>query len=297
MERWPNLFIVGAPKAGTSSIYFYLAQIQEIFMSPIKEPNFFSVQSVPATSQLKPIRDKKKYLNLFKNAKKENYLGEASPSYLGDPLASKLIHKVSPNSKIIISLRDPVERTFSHYLMALRLGTFSKSFHDELEQAFKNNEKNKSRFLRVIIEERGLYYESVKRYLETFGPKQVEIIIFEEFISDPKKTLQKILQFLNLKSDIKNLKMEVFNPFVIPRSKIGKFAYRNRTMRRVLEMTLSPPIRKKLKEKLIVKKASKPKMREEDRNTLINFFKEDVEKIQILLNKELPWSNFSKKTS
>lgn len=191
MERWPNLFIVGAPKAGTSSIYSYLDQIPEIFMSPIKEPNFFSLQTVTAKSHLKPIRDKKKYLNLFKNVRNENHLGEASPSYLGDPGAPKLIHKVSPNSKIIISLRDPVERSFSHYLMGIRIGVFSKSLHDELQQVFKKNQKNKSLFQRSVLEQRGLYYESVKRYLETFGPKQVEIIIFEEFINDPKKNLTK----------------------------------------------------------------------------------------------------------
>ena len=67
MDRWPNFFIVGADKAGTSSLYSYLKEISEIFMSPIKEPNYFSAKTIPQNSQLKPIRDKKKYIDIFKN--------------------------------------------------------------------------------------------------------------------------------------------------------------------------------------------------------------------------------------
>ena len=65
METWPNFFIVGAPKAGTSSLYAYLKDIPGIYMSPIKEPNYFSAATIPATSSFGPIRDKKKYLSLF----------------------------------------------------------------------------------------------------------------------------------------------------------------------------------------------------------------------------------------
>ena len=71
MEKWPNLFIVGAPKAGTSSLYVYLANIPGIFMSKAKEPNYFSKKTIPENKRtLKPlIRDKTKYLALFKKVK------------------------------------------------------------------------------------------------------------------------------------------------------------------------------------------------------------------------------------
>src|SRR3989304_10189805 len=117
MERWPNLFIVGAPKSGTTSLHAYLDKIDDIFMSPIKEPNYFSAQTVSIKHPVNPIRDKKKYLKLFQKGIHNKYIGEASPSYLADSEASKLIHQVSPNAKIIISLRDPIDRVFSHYLM------------------------------------------------------------------------------------------------------------------------------------------------------------------------------------
>ena len=108
LERWPNFFIVGAPKAGTSSLYAYLNEIPGIFMSPKKEPNYFSENTIPNDHPIKPIRDKKKYLELFKGVKGEKIIGEASTSYLADPEAPKLIHEACPDAKILISLRDPV---------------------------------------------------------------------------------------------------------------------------------------------------------------------------------------------
>ena len=113
MERWPNFFIVGAPKAGTTSLHEYLSNIPGIFMSAEKEPNYFSMTVISKDDQsANPIRDKKKYLELFKNAKDEKIIGESSPNYLSDPEAPNLIHQVSPDAKILISLRDPVEQAF-----------------------------------------------------------------------------------------------------------------------------------------------------------------------------------------
>ena len=93
MERWPNLFIVGAPKAGTTSLYHYLNQAPEIYMSPIKEPNYFSAKTMGDKHPVKPIRNKKKYQHLFENDKNSKYIGEASPTYLDDPEAPFLIHE------------------------------------------------------------------------------------------------------------------------------------------------------------------------------------------------------------
>jgi len=84
VKIWPNLFIVGAQKAGTTSLYEYLKEIPGVFMSPIKEPHFFSHASIKNPWQT-PINNEKDYLNLFKNVKDEKIIGEASPTYLSDP--------------------------------------------------------------------------------------------------------------------------------------------------------------------------------------------------------------------
>ena len=118
-EIWPNFFIVGAPRSGTTFLYHYLNQISGIFMCPVKEPNYFAASINPKRKLIKPIRSKEKYLKLFENVENETAIGEASPTYLWDPQAPKLIHEKIPNAKFIFILRNPIERAFSHYLFLL----------------------------------------------------------------------------------------------------------------------------------------------------------------------------------
>lgn len=75
MEKWPNFFIVGAPRCGTTSLYEYLKQTPGIYMSTVKEPHYFSQSIDPALLYRTPIRDKKKYLALFQKATNEKAIG------------------------------------------------------------------------------------------------------------------------------------------------------------------------------------------------------------------------------
>ena len=193
MEKWPNLFIVGASKSATGTLYVHLSKVPGICMSTIKEPNYFSVKIHPGDGEL-VIRDKKQYLSLFNIDKDDKIIGEASPEYLGDSEAPNLIYQVSPNAKIIIILRDPVERAYSHYFTFVRQGRIKNSFHDEVQLALENKKKGiKSNFGML---ESGLYCEQVKRYLDKFGLKQVKVLIFDEFIKNQKATLEEVLEFL-----------------------------------------------------------------------------------------------------
>jgi len=290
METWPNFFIVGAPKAGTSSLYAYLKDIPGIYMSPIKEPNYFSAAIIPATSSFGPIRDKKKYLSLFEKVKDEKIIGEASPSYLSDPEAPKLIHEIVPDARILISLRDPVERAYSNYLMYKRLGWLQDSFHNELQKA--KLEKNSN--IGKLILQRGLYTNNVKRYFDVFGQKQVKVIIFEEMFHDVKSVLNDVLEFLGVTCPLNDFESKVHNPYATVRGPIAGFVLKNKPLRRLAEKIMSPNRRRALKEKLILKPQTKPKLNEKDRNTLIDFYREDVVKIQTLLDRDLPWKNFDK---
>jgi len=289
MDRWPNFFIVGADKAGTSSLYSYLKEIPGIFMSPIKEPNYFSVKTMPHNDLLKTIRDKKKYLALFKNVKDEKILGEASSSYLADPDAANLIHQVSPKAKILISLRDPAERIFSHYLMSRRLGIIKSTFYSEIQVELnkKLDKKNYKLFLY-----HGLYYENMKRYLDVFGRNNVSIIIFEEFIKNEKATIENILKFLNIKNDLKNFGPDVYNKYGVVRNPIAQKILQSKKIRRVSEKLISPPKRRMLKEKFILKEEEKPIMEENEKKLLINYYHDDVQKLKNLLGRKLPWKNF-----
>ena len=88
---WPNFFIVGAGKAGTTSLYEYLKKIPEIYMSPIKEPGYFGTREFKNPDWSK-ISTENEYLKLFEGVTNEIAIGEASPQYLSDPKTPFLIH-------------------------------------------------------------------------------------------------------------------------------------------------------------------------------------------------------------
>jgi len=173
MEKWPNFLIVGAPRAGTTSLHNFLKRTEGVFMSPRKEPHYFS--SIESSYLYPPpIRDKKQYLALFNKIKGEKAVGEASTSYLWDPNAPKLIHEVIPNAKIIVSLRDPVERAYSHYLLRLSYGRKTYSFSEAIREALKPNVD----YYTGIIVRGGWYHKEVKRYLSFFWIREGQDIDF-----------------------------------------------------------------------------------------------------------------------
>lgn len=287
MERWPNFFIVGAPKAGTTSLYFYLREIPEIYMSPIKEPHYFAPT---APTDLQIISDKKKYLNLFQGVKNQVAIGEASVYYLLDPKSPFLIHEVVPHARIIMILRDPVERAFSHYLLYTRIIENIVPFHEMIRMNLDSDNKYATSSRAIL--ECGFYSEQVKRYLEVFGRDQVKILVFEEFILDPKKKVEEVLKFLGVNHDVKDFKGEVHNPYGTYRLSPARYIFGNRIIKKITHSLISEPSRISLTEKIFTKKVAKEKMLEEDRIFLQNLYHEDVKKLVTVLNRPLPWPNF-----
>jgi len=290
-EVWPNFFIVGAPKAGTTSLFEYVKEIPGIYMSPKKEPYYFCRKMIPDYHYVPPIRDKQKYLSLFSNVTNEKIVGEASVWYLSDPDSAKLIHKVSPDAHILICLRDPVERTFSHYLFLQHF--LEPTLHEQLKKELKKGVDYSTPHIRINA---GLYYESVKRYLELFGKDKVKVIIFEEFIRDTQGTVNEILKFLGLEETELKINSKAYNVYSrrVPRGKISQKILQRKMAKKIVRSFIPSSGRRFIENKILKKKTTnKPNMTEQDREFLINYFKEDVKKIQILLNKKLPWKNFS----
>ena len=288
-ECWPNFFIAGAPKAGTTSLYWYLRNIPGIYMPSIKEPNYFSITTMPKHHSLRPIRDKRKYLNLFKDVTDEKIIVDASPHYLADPEAPHLIHQVVPHACILISLRDPVELIFSSYLKKIGVGVLHMSLNDEIQNALHKKIDPRKSSLNL---EDGMYSENVKRYFDIFGREQVKVIIFEEFIKDAKGTVEEILRFLGISQKLDNFDAEAHNPFSIARGPIARYILSHRSTGFIAKKVFSTSVREILKDKVLSKKSPKPKMEPQDRETLIRFYSEDVKKIEDTLGRKLPWPNF-----
>jgi len=289
MERWPNFYIVGAPKAGTTSLYEYLKDIPGIYMSPVKEPHYFlSHAAAEDDPNSRHIQDKKKYLKLFAGVTNETIIGEASTGYLSDPNSPKLIKEVSPTAKIIISLRDPVERLFSSYLMKIRNRRLTSSFHQQIKQElqqkkFSNNNLNPNK---------GMYYENVKRYLDIFGEKQVKIIIFEEWVKKAKQTTQDILNFLEINYKIREFPNKAYNPYFMDKGTISTKIRRSRFIEKVVKKTIPQSIRLVIRDNFFVKNGDRPTLNDEDRQMLNQFYHKDVVKLSKLIGRKLLWKNF-----
>jgi hypothetical protein len=296
-EIWPNFFIVGAPKSGTTLLYNYLKQHPKVFLSSRKEPHFFS-QSYHNFRLAPPVTTKNLYLEIFENADNFTAVGEASTNYLSDPEAAYLIKNQLPNSKIIISLRNPIDRAFSDYLFNINIGFEKQSFQKSIKKLSKNYDPVLSpRYLHA-----GLYYQHLQRYFELFGREQVKIIIFEEWIQKPLETIHEILEFLEISEPLTNYDdpnhysfEDVKNIIGIksePKNHISKYILEHQSVFNFFKLFFPLKNDEYIKNQILLKNSTKPKLKENDKIFLKNYFTEDVKQLEFLLKRELPWKEF-----
>tara|TARA_Y100000385_G_scaffold50564_1_gene47355 strand:- start:1378 stop:2232 length:855 start_codon:yes stop_codon:yes gene_type:complete len=276
-----GIFIVGAPKSGTTSLYYYLNEHPEILMSSEKEPDYFSDKEILDQGLYygkSRIDSLIKYNNLFSKRDKEKFLGDASVSYLFYPEVSKRIKEYNPESKIIIMLRDPIHRAFSHYLMDYRLGLTSKSFVEEF-----NNQESLNFQQHFLL---GNYYNQVKKYLEVFETENVHIIWYSDFKQNTEKELQKVIEFIGLNTDFKIDFNKVYNSFSMPKNNIIRKIYSVVWIRKTLTFIFSKKLVKWVKS-ILFNKEEKPKLSEESREVLFSYYKSDIEDLEQLLSVNL----------
>lgn len=287
MEKWPNFFIVGVSKGGTTSLYNYLQGITGIFLPIRKESHYFSRKILPQNHSERPIRNKSEYLKLFEKASDKSIIVDASATHLSDPDAPKLIHEVSPKAKILISIRNPIERAYSAYLMHWSNGTIKKTFLERILYELNHKIDLSKPNIRLPA---GFYYEDVKRYSEVFGKENLKIIIFENWIKDPKKTIEEILKFVNLNYKLNNFHANTHNKFSIPRGKLSGNLLKSSKIVTISKIIPSGP--RKLLKNRILKTHSKPDMDYKSRKTLFSYYREDVLKLGAFLDNKLPWPEF-----
>lgn len=200
----PDFIIVGAPKSGTTSLYRYLQQHPSVFMPENKEPRFFCNYPVESSEYMRHqfhsdiVTDLDRYIALFSEAKSSMLCGEASTDYLSCNGATERIHAWNPDAKIIIMLRHPVARAWSEYRHSIAANFQPHSFWDSL---CLEEERIAGRYDPIFFHvKRGLYHESVARYLHLFGQKQVRVIFFDDFAHSPERCIDDTLGFLGLQA-------------------------------------------------------------------------------------------------
>lgn len=200
-----DFFLVGAARCGTTTLYSYLNNSNDIFLPRVKEPNFFSEVDSPKTEDFKPpvagikyhakiINDVNVYNELYAEASKTQLKGDTSPSYIWDSNVAKKLFKHNPNAKIIISLRHPVDRAYSHYIMNYYTGVENKSTFEKALNAVKNPIWGScNQYL-----EMGCYFNQVKAYYDVFPKEQIKILVYEDWTKNLESEIKGLFKFLGL---------------------------------------------------------------------------------------------------
>ncbi|MBX6422897.1 sulfotransferase [Thermosulfurimonas sp. F29] len=296
MIKLPNFLIVGAAKSGTTSLYYYLKEHPEIFLPDKKELRFFSQMRGdfrgPGDENLNRtiVKDINDYMKFFETVKMEKAVGDISPDYLYYFRNSiKNIKKFLGDPKIIIILRNPIERAYSHYLYFLRDGREYLSFEEALSQEERRNLLNWE--WAWFYKDVGFYYNQVKAYLENFS--EVKIYLYDDLKKDPLKLVQDIYKFLEVNdSFVPKSINEKFNISGVPKNKfLHKLLVQPNPIifpiKFVLKSMLPRDTRQRLRNKFLQKILKKPQMKPETREYLKQLYKEDILKLQELIKRDL----------
>jgi len=278
---FPQLFVIGAAKAGTTSLYHYCNQHPHIFMSPIKETNFFARPSKRFSSPVKnideakfPIKSLQQYQSLFAEAGDARVCGEASPLYLETPQTARRIKEQNPSAKFVAILRDPVDRAYSDYLMGRRYGEYKGGLNDAMQW--------NSHFVQV-----GRYAHNLRPFLKEFPRKNFRFFRYENLKSDPAGMMRELYQFLDVDPTFTPDFSVAHNPGGTPRSSTVNRLLINQALRRTFRR-MSPAWLRELR-LLLVKRnlGPAPDLPTSIRNELREYYKDDIQELEKILETDL----------
>lgn len=182
----PNFLIVGAMKAGTTTLRHYLQAVEQVWIFP-GEIRFFS-------QDRRYERGLDWYESLFAPGAGKVAVGEKSPAYAYRPYVPERISRCLPDVKLIWIFREPVARTYSHYWHAACRGKERLSFETAIGREQERVQRN---FLRGYAK-RSRYAEQVERYLQFFPKEQMLFLLFEDLVRNPPAVLNRLLTFLGV---------------------------------------------------------------------------------------------------
>ena len=292
----PNFLIPGASRSGTTSLYHYLRDHPEIFMPENKEVRYFDRNDRYC--------DKEWYFEHFESVTDETAIGESSPPYfyesivrdesgeyqgLTDNSITARVLGFNSDMKIVISLRDPVNRAYSQYWKNRNNRNIDddKSFRKVIEEEI--NQKRTPEETPACWLYKNKYSIHLKPWFENFPDDQIKIIIFDEWIQEPESILEEICEFLEVDSsyDFSDVLDEEKNSSKIYKSKLLKYAYRKNPLLKyvyrnhVLDTRLENLVKK------FTHQDGYPDMSEETREFVYSQLEDDIEETEEILGRDL----------
>jgi len=295
MNKKVNLFLIGAPKCGTTSLANYLANHTNIFLPKVKEPHYFAVKHLlpPTDDYVKSISD---YNDLYNNYldDKITYWLDASVWYYSKEEIAKEIYTYNPDAKILLILRNPFDAVislFQHKAMALKEDCIDINEAIKLENSRRNGENIPSKMSKtaqgLLYRENYIYTSKMKAYIDIFGEDNVKVLLFDDLLENKEKLLKEICDFLEIAYTFSDNELtKVYNKSIVKRD------YRINKLIKLVPKWIKRPGSKFFRnhiDKLIEK--NEPYINsyynEETITYLSELFIEDISKLEKVLNRNL----------
>ena len=293
MNILPNFLIVGASKSGTSSLYHYLKQHPDIFLSEKqKEGRYFSQMKNcfkgPGDSVVEStiIKDEENYKALFDSYNHEKAIGDISPEYLYfyEQSIPSIKAALGGDVQIMIILRNPVDRAYSAYMHFKRDKRENLSFEEALEKEKEREEKNWLWTWKYKYS--GFYAAQVKAYLDSF--KHVRIFLYDDLVNNQAKVLQDICTFIGVDPGFQFNTSYKYNVSGDPKNQLLYKLETSRGLIKALKKVIPAGLVSRIKNNWTGEKQMvRSEMSQETRRDLIDFFREDILKLQKLINRDL----------
>lgn len=285
----PTFIVIGAAKAGTTALYWYLREHPRVFMSPLKETNFFAY-GVDESGQLLygdpemhkfPIRTLGAYEDMFAGADGHSAVGEASPIYIECPQTAGRIAETIPEAKIIVGLRNPVDRAYSDYQMYLR--SRGKKLDPRVDLRIDADwAQPDSHWMRI-----GRYHEMLAPYFEVFPRRQIHAYVFEDMKANSLEIVRDIYRFVGVDPDFRPDLNTPHNVGGVPARMAVEKLLTSKRLRALVEPLVSESF-VNLARRIRTKNLRKPPpLPEEMRAHMVDSFRDDIMATQGLLDLDL----------
>ena len=282
----PNFFLVGANKAGTTSIHRYLRHHPEIYMSRVKEPTFWALDpEQPQVGKFAEdvVRDRGEYEALFADVTTERAFGEASTAYLTSKLAPERIRAEIPEARVIAVLRDPSDRAYSSFMMHVAAG---KEPITDFGTAVDTDLSGETWRYYVVM---GRYGSALQRWHDRFPAEQIRVFLYEDLSARPDCVMREIYEFLDVDADFTPMLDDRFNVTYMPRNRtLAQLVKGPSAPKRALKRVLSPSLRAALKHRAIGWNSTRPAPPPpEVRARLIEVYADDIVLTERLTGRDL----------
>lgn len=295
---WPDLYILGAPKCGTTALYDALRQVPGIYGPDTKEPWYWTqglddelpfLQGQPGRPR--KILSEADYRSLYAPGADQAYRMDATPHNLYAPSAAERIRAAVPGAKAIVLLRDPVARAHSDYLMKMRgpqRGQMIAAFGEDDFLAVLRAEQD-GRKRHHAFAWKGRYAGHVERIQALFGD-DLRVVLSADFSRDPHGVVADLLQWLDLDPGLaRGIVVERSNRFQAPRNRLAGKILARPGMHQAARALLPAPVRVWLGQRVLLSdRVPHPVLSEAERRFLVEYYRDDVVRLEGILGRPLP---------